>query len=231
MRAHLSLLTIAGISLTMTTPALAQDGRAGVTVVPAVGWFAPGPRLGSVVEEGTSSTLQQGSSVMLSLTAELPLTERWLSARGSLGYAPGSSVAVRRAVPAESCGPNCFRTAHEDVRLADSRVLLMSAGLVATLPALLVTQPYLFGGGGVKRHSVAHDQLPSEFGDVFAREQSDFAMHVGVGAEVAAGRGIVLRAELSDHLSRYRLANTGQESPHGTLQHDIGVQLGLRLRR
>jgi hypothetical protein len=93
------------------------------------------------------------------------------------------------------------------------------------LPRLIVVQPYLVGGAGVKRYSFEVSELDVSLEDLFPQDQTDFTVHAGAGVDVSLGP-LALRAEVSDYVSRFELAEGGARKT----QHDLFATVGLRLR-
>jgi hypothetical protein len=103
--------------------------------------------------------------------------------------------------------------------VGDGSVLAAAAGLVLRpIPRLLVLQPYLLGGIGVKRERFSFDGGIG--GNPFTRDESGLAGQIGVGADVMLGPiGVV--AEITDYVSR----RDGSFGPH-----DAFVMIGLKVR-
>jgi hypothetical protein len=222
------VLPLATLLLLPSDPADAQSGGRRIDVIPSVGLFAPQSDLGRVRVDGEDLPLRQRSALAAGVAVEFPLSAEWLSLRGTAGLAPASDIAYLRHVGEESCGHQCYRTIYDDVRITDSRILILTAGALARLPRLAGVQPYAIGGAGIKHHSFSRQQLPSGFENVFDGGRSTVSVHAGAGAEIPLGP-VALRAEVADHLSRYRLTNAA--SPHANLQHDVSAQIGFRVRR
>lgn len=93
--------------------------------------------------------------------------------------------------------------------------------MLRPFPELVVASPWVMLGGGFRRLDFERDELDEERFDAFFSDETDPALHLGVGIEIDLP---VLRitGELSDVLSRL-------ESPDGesSLQHDFFLMLGL----
>lgn len=230
MRSFSILSILAGLALLAGAPmATAQSAPGAVRLVPTVGWYAPLSDLGTVSEGEVNTPVQFDASVAVTLGVEVALPVPWLTARGTLAFAPSAGLSARRFSGEESCGVSCTRFIHETVPLADSRVLILTAGASARLPQLGLLRPYLLGGAGVKRYDLAQDQLAPEYAGIFATDASSFTLHAGIGLDVPVGP-VVLKAELSDYLSRYRSLD-GQPGSAGRLQQDLSAQIGVRIGR
>jgi hypothetical protein len=82
-------------------------------------------------------------------------------------------------------------------------------------------QPYLFGGGGLKRFSFAYSD-GSPVGPQFSRDYlATGVLGIGIGRELGP---VTLTLELADHMSRSALRG-------GDRQHDLFLTLGLVSRR
>jgi hypothetical protein len=84
------------------------------------------------------------------------------------------------------------------------------------LPRIVVFQPYLLAGAGIKRYS-------SDDAGAFD-DQSNFTGHVGIGGDLKLGPLAVL-AELSDYISSFKYEPTGESK----LQNDVFVMVGFRI--
>jgi hypothetical protein len=178
----------------------AQTARAqGITITPALGAFIPASELRELQEQAEQRRLDRSATLGLGLNVELG----WL--RGSLAYATGATLTDRGVTDAGDVG--------------DGSVLALAADVVwRPLPRLLV-QPYLLGGGGIKRQDYSYDDEGLE--DVFPDDKTDFTLHFGVGADAWLG-GIGVMAEVTDFLSRRGDDTFGQ--------HDAFILVGLKFR-
>jgi hypothetical protein len=84
------------------------------------------------------------------------------------------------------------------------------------LPRIVVFQPYLLAGAGIKRYS-------SETAGTAFDDQSDFTGHIGIGGDLKVGPLAVL-AELSDYISSFT-SGSGESK----LQNDVFVMVGFRI--
>lgn len=91
------------------------------------------------------------------------------------------------------------------------------AYVLRPIPRLLVIQPYLLGGIGLKREQFSFDEGVS--GNPLSRSQSDVAAQIGVGADLRLG-GIGVVAEITDYITR-------RDGSFG--QHDAFVLIGVRI--
>jgi hypothetical protein len=93
------------------------------------------------------------------------------------------------------------------------------------IPNLIIVQPYLLAGGGVKRYDYTTENLKDEGLKTLLSDQNQLTGHLGVGAEVNLGL-IRLTGEVADLLSKY---DDGQNSSTTSdqLQHDVFATVGL----
>ena len=86
------------------------------------------------------------------------------------------------------------------------------------LPRIVVVQPYLLAGAGIKRYSFGDDV------GTFAADRNHFTGHIGAGADLKVGPIAVL-AEISDYISSFKNAATDENK----LQNDVFVMVGFRI--
>jgi hypothetical protein len=92
------------------------------------------------------------------------------------------------------------------------------------LPNIILVQPFLLAGGGVKRYNYTAENLRNEGLRSLLNDQNQLTGHLGVGTEVNLGL-LRLTGEVSDMLSKY---DDGQNtSASDDLQHDVFVTVGL----
>ena len=180
--------------------AIPEAGAAqGITVTPALGAFVPASDLRELGEAAEQRSLDRSGTLGLGVNVDAG----WL--RGSIAYATGATLTDRGI------------TGRGDI--GDGSVLALAADFVwRPLPRILV-QPYLLGGGGLKRQEYSYDD--AGFADVFPADRTDFTLHFGVGADIWLG-GIGVMAEITDFLSRRSDDSFGQ--------HDAFIMAGLRFR-
>ena len=92
------------------------------------------------------------------------------------------------------------------------------------LPSLLLIQPYLLLGGGVKRYDFTRDDLLGEGLRSVLSDQNQLTGHLGLGAEVNLGL-LRLVGEITDLVSRFEV-DEGLGDGEG-LQHDVFFTVGL----
>jgi hypothetical protein len=171
----------------------------GITITPAVGLYIPANDFYNLRDEASNATIEKEGTFAMGLNVEFG------SLRGSVAYASGAQVNDRGLIDRENIG--------------EGKVLAVAGDLVIRpLPRILV-QPYLLIGAGLRREDFDYED--DGISDAFPKEQSDFAFHLGIGADVMLGRlGVV--AEFTDFLT--------QEPTGDWNQHDAFGFVGLKVK-
>jgi hypothetical protein len=126
--------------------------------------------------------------------------------RGTLAYASGATLS-RQGV-----------TGEEDV--GEGKVLAVAGDVVLRpIPRLLVFQPYLIAGAGLRRADYDFDS--DGLANAFPENDSDFALHAGIGADVMLG-SIGIAAEITDFISK--------DENDDWKRHDGFGYVGVKLR-
>jgi len=200
---------LAAVTLLVAGAAGASAQR--VQVVPRAGVFVSGSSLGEVREgtEAIKADLEGGLGVGLGIEFGMPLSP--FGFRAGFDYATDSKISAS--------GIN------EASGEAGAKLLAVAGDLVfRPLPRLLVVQPYLLAGAGVKRYDFEVSELNEGVRDVFSESQTDFALHGGAGLDVSLG-AIALRAEVSDYVSWFELGSGSEKQ----MQNDVFATVGLRI--
>ncbi|MHB1170715.1 MAG: hypothetical protein ACYC28_15675 [Longimicrobiales bacterium] len=196
-----SLFAVPLLALAVAAPAQAQ-GR--LTITPLIGGYIPGNDVHDLQTGAEEVTVDKEAALGLGLNVELG----WL--RGSLAYASGATVNV------EDIGDPTL-----EGEIGEGSVLAIAAGVVLRpLPRLIVVQPYLVGGAGLKRTD--YDWETDGAADAFPEDQSDFTLHVGVGADISLGP-VGLVVEVTDFISNEGNDSFGRHDAFGML----GLKFGL----
>jgi hypothetical protein len=164
---------------------------------PRVGMFTP---LGALLEDDDGVETKISSGVGLGASIELDIPFSPINVRANVDAALNRSLEI------------------DGQKLVGSEidVIALTGDLVfRPLPRILVVQPYLLAGAGIKKYSAndANDAIDGE---------SDFTGHVGIGADLRAGP-VSLLAEISDYISSFELGGNSK------LQNDVFVMVGLRI--
>jgi hypothetical protein len=201
---------LVGAPLLLASAADAEAQR--LQLVPRAGIFVSGGNLAEVsgtlgdVEADMKGTLGVG----LGLEVGVPLSP--IGFRAGFDYATNSKLSLKGI------------SAGEDE--AGAKLLAVTGDVVLRpLPRLIVVQPYLVGGAGVKRYDFELSELEADAQGLFPEDQTDFTLHGGAGVDISLGP-LALRAEVSDYVSWFELDEGGERK----MQNDIFATLGLRLQ-
>jgi hypothetical protein len=202
----LRAISCAAVAALVLLPPRGADAQ--LRVIPQIGVYAPFADLPSPSEAADAG--KKESTLAYGVAAELGTPDK-VSFRVNLMHATDSDVPV----PSLGCSSDCQR----------STVTTASATLVLRpLPRIILVQPFLLAGGGVKRYDYTREDFQDEGLQSLFDDQNRLTAHLGVGAEV--GLGIVrLTAEISDLMSRFDADQAGSGS--NDLQHDAFFTVGL----
>jgi hypothetical protein len=164
-------------------------------VNPKVGLYVPLTDLGEI----TGEAVALDHSLALGLGLELGVPFLPFNVRANLDYA--SDVAVTQEGIDEEAG----RTT----------LLAVAADAVFRLPRMVLAQPYLFAGGGLKQYDFKTEDASS------FRDTSDPTVHLGGGLDLGFG-SFSLNAEIGDYISWFELQDGDSE-----MQHDLFVMIGF----
>ena len=194
MPVHKALLAAPLLALAMGQPLHAQ-GR--IAVTPTIGAYIAGEDVQELRTGGEQITIEKEATLAFGLNVELG----WL--RGTVAYASGATI---------------NDTGETEGEIGEGNVLAIAGDVVIRpIPRLVVVQPYLLGGVGLKRTDYNWDDEGVR--DAF-RDDSDLSLHLGVGADIMLG-GIGIVAEVSDFIS------TRGDETFG--RHDAFAMLGVKL--
>lgn len=183
--------------LSLAGSAAAQIPAIDLSIGPRAGYFLP---LGILAKDASDreTTLSTGLGIGASLEIDLPASP--IDLRATVDATFGRSLEVNEV---EVAGTNVD-------------LLVLAADLVfRPLPRLVVAQPYLLAGAGIKRYST----------DNTFEDSTDFTGHLGAGADMNLGRVSVL-VEISDYISGFQ-ATEGDDT---RLQNDVFVMVGFQLK-
>lgn len=201
MRFRYAMLAAPLFALVVAAPAQAQ-GR--LTVTPLVGGYIPGNDIQEIADGAEQVSIDKKATLGLGLNVELG----WL--RGSVAYASGAKISAEEGESPELNG-----------EIGEGSVLAAAVDVVVRpIPRLIVVQPYLLGGLGLKRTD--YDWETEGVADAFPEDQSDFTLHVGVGADIMLGP-VGLVVEVTDFISKQGDDDFGRHDAFGML----GVKFAL----
>jgi hypothetical protein len=181
-----------GLLLAAAHPLAAQS----IHLSPLVGAFHPTSDLNDL----RGARIARDNAFALGLNVDVSFL------RASLAYASGARITDDGIGNGDEIG--------------DGSLLALTGDVVLRpIPRLIVLQPYLIGGAGLKRESYSFDD--DGLGDLLPEDATDFAWHVGLGADLMLGNfGLV--AEVSDFIT------SGDDDTFG--RHDTFAMVGLRFR-
>lgn len=208
MRNSTTALVLMLAVLCTATGAKAQAPGIDLQLIPKIGAYLPANDLGEVpgvVEEIVAETK---ASLAVGLAAELDFPLSPWNVRANLDYATGSELSFEEGL---------------QEREADATILALVGDLVfRPLPRVVVVQPYLLGGAGIKRYDFDTDDLGGSLGNLFD-DQSDFTVHLGAGLDIGLGP-VAFMAELSDYISWFDVDGGNSE-----MQNDFFGMVGARV--
>jgi hypothetical protein len=191
-------LLIATLFLLAPTAADAQIPGINLNLGARAGMFSP---MSALAETGAGEwKLKSGLGIGASLELDLPLSP--INVRANVEAALGAKLQL-----------------DDQENGGEVDVVAITGDLVfRPLPRIVVFQPYLLAGGGIKRYSFEDSPL------IFGEGGSDFTGHVGIGGDLKIGPLAVL-AELSDYISSFKNEGVGDSK----LQNDVFVMVGFRI--
>ena len=176
-------------------------------VIPQVGLYTPFTDL--PLPSAGAEELRKGATLAYSVAVELGTPDA-VSFRINLLHATDSEIPIEDV----GCQVDCARST-------------VSATLaLRPIPALVVIQPFLLLGGGVKRYDFTRSSLQDERLSSVLSDRNQVTGHLGAGAELNLGL-IRITGEISDVLSRFDT----EEDPDtdAELQHDTFITVGIVL--
>ena len=192
-------------------PAHAQAAGFDVKVNPRIGAYVPLSDITQAQAAGAEIVEEMTGSLALGLGVELQLPVLPFSIRGNLDYATGSEVRVTEDGVERDEG-------------VETTLLAVSGDLVfRPLPQIILVQPYVFAGGGLKQYDVGDEATLNSF-----RDESDPTLHVGGGLDLSLGP-LAVNAEVGDYISWYdvQAADTDETETQHDLFVTVGISIGL----
>lgn len=179
---------------------LPQALQAQVTITPQIGVYVPGDDFEALRAGADSVSVNKEGALALGLNVELGFL------RGTVAYASAAKL-NRRGVSGES-------------EVGEGKLLAVAADvLLRPIPRLLIFQPYLIAGAGLRRADYSYDT--DGLSNAFPENDSDFALHAGIGADVALGP-LGVSAEITDFISK--------NEDNKWKRHDAFGFVGLKLK-
>ena len=178
---------------------VAVPGQSQAQITPQIGIYLPGDDFESIRQGAEEVRVEKEGTLALGLNIELG------SLRGSLAYASAAKL-TQQGVTGRS-------------EVGDGKVLAASVDYVLRpLPRLIVVQPYLLAGGGLRRANYSYDE--DGLSNAFPKNDSDFALHAGLGADIKLGR-VGISAEATSFISKNEDGDFSR--------HDMFALVGLKI--
>jgi hypothetical protein len=173
----------------------------GISVTPTIGVYVPASDVYQLRDNTEQIfTVDKEGTFALGLNVELGML------RGTIAYASGAQLNQDGV--------------QNDAAIGEGKLLAVAGDVVLRpIPRLLIVQPYLIAGAGLRREDYSYDN--DGVGNALPKDKSDFALHAGIGADVMLGR-IGLVAEFTDFITKDEADDWGQ--------HDAFATVGLKLR-
>lgn len=186
-------------------------GQGGLQIMPKAGVYIPGNDLATIRDGAEEIRTKLEGSFAIGLALELARSGAPVGLRGNFDYITGTTITEDGIDRSDR---------------SETTMLALTGDLVLRpIPRLLILQPYLLGGAGVKRYQFDRESLGGSLADAFPADRTDFAVHLGAGLEVGLGF-LSLTAEVSDYISRFEA--DGQDGGR-KLQNDVFAMVGVRL--
>lgn len=172
----------------------------GITITPQIGVYVPGDDVESLRQGADSVSINKEGTLGLGLNIDFGFL------RGSVAYASAAKL-NRRGVTGEN-------------EIGEGKLLAVAGDVVLRpIPRLLILQPYLIAGAGLRRADYDYDS--DGLTNAFPENDSDFALHAGVGADIMLG-SLGISAEITDFISK--------NEDDKWKRHDAFGFVGLKLR-
>lgn len=171
-------LLAAGLLGGLVLPGFSQ--AQGITITPQIGVYVPGDDFESLRAGADSIRVDNEGTLALGFNVDLGFL------RGSVAYASAAKL-NRRGISGQD-------------EIGEGKLLAVAGDLVLRpIPRILILQPYLLAGAGLRRADYDYDD--DGISDAFPENESDFALHAGIGADIMLGP-IGIAAEITDFISK-----------------------------
>jgi opacity protein-like surface antigen len=204
MRASKMVLALTSLFALGATGVAAQAPS--LSIVPKIGMEMPMSDLPSTPSAGAVKSLS--GAFAWGVAAELGLPGLPFSLRANVDATTKKTVSASSGITNGS---------------VDQTMMTIFGDLVfRPLPRLILVQPYLMGGLGVKRYNYSLSDPTNLFQESFT-DRSELAYHLGVGLDVGLGPAALV-AEVNDYMNNYQF-----DSGTKKFQQDVFIMVGLRL--
>ncbi|MGQ0815676.1 MAG: hypothetical protein ACT4O1_14670 [Gemmatimonadota bacterium] len=171
----------------------------GIAITPQIGVYVPGDDFESLRAGADSVSVRKEGTLALGFNVDVGFL------RGTVAYA--SAAKLNRGGAQGEVG--------------EGKLLAVAGAVVLRpIPRLLILQPYLLAGAGLRRADYDFDD--DGLANAFPENDSDFALHAGIGADVMIG-SIGVTAEITDFISKDDEDKWGRHDGFGF----VGVKLRL----
>lgn len=211
---HRTLIALVPILFLVATALAVQPrdalAQGSLRLIPQVGLYAPVSDLGRA--SSTAGAVEIGereSTLGFGLALEL-------GARNTVSFRLNGAYGTESEVPLDGTG--CT-----DCTARGTVAALTGAVVLRPIPNLIVVQPYLQAGGGLKRFNFDEEAAQAEGWDAFLSDQNELTGQLGVGVELNL-LGFRTLIELSDFVSGF-----DTEGGEGETQHDFFLTVGIAL--
>ncbi|HEX6587870.1 MAG TPA: outer membrane beta-barrel protein [Longimicrobiales bacterium] len=182
-----------------------------VTIVPKVGFYSPANDLQAAQDALGEVVDDRGGSLALGAALEFGVPMTSLGVRVGFDYVTGSEFTYEDEASVEATAEQTMLAITGDV-------------VLRPIPRLIIVQPYLLAGAGVKRYDFSFEEdAGTDVETAFPESETDFTVHAGIGVDLGLGP-IALIAEVSDYISWYE---TGEDESE--MQNDLFLMAGVRL--
>ena len=174
----------------------------GISITPQIGVYVPANNLDSLRSGAQQVRVKREGDLALGLNIDLGFL------RGTVAYASAAKLNQKSTIGGT------------ETQVGEGKLLAVAGDIVLRpIPRLIVVQPYLLAGAGLRRANYSYDD--DGLANAFPKDDSDFALHAGVGADVMLGP-VGVSAELTDFISK--------NSDDKWKQHDGFGFVGLKLK-
>jgi hypothetical protein len=202
------MIRVIGLAAALSLLLSARPAAAQLRLIPQIGLYTPFAELPSA--QAGADELKKDGTFAFGAALELGTPDA-VSFRVNVLHATDSDVPVTDI----GCDQDCARSS---VSTATATLALRP------LPNLVVVQPFLLLGGGVKRYDFTREDLSNEGLEAILNDQNQLTGHLGLGAELNLGLLRVV-GEVSDLVSQFDVEGDLFESDD--LQHDVYFTVGL----
>jgi opacity protein-like surface antigen len=109
-----------------------------------------------------------------------------------------------------------------DVSVAQSRLLMMDAGVQVDIPTgTLPVRPFVQAGAGALRYDLKQSGITAN--------ATNFAANVGGGVDIPLGRTAAVRLMAKDYIARFDFKDASEFNVQGRTSQNVALTAGLRL--